>query len=89
MRDDPPAAAFRLACALPVRTHEWRPATNAKPQRPYPRAATGGRRRGQGIARAIYIGKRRFESIKAAMTALRCSNGKIYGMLAAGDARYA
>lgn len=25
MRDDLPAAAFRLACALPARTHEWQP----------------------------------------------------------------
>lgn len=90
MRDDPPAAAFRLACALPSRTHEWRPPAPKKDTR-HTRShhAQPGRGRGGLNRKRIIIAGVSYASIHAAAKAHGRSNSYIHALLDSGRARYA
>lgn len=89
MRDDICAAAFRLACALPARTHY------APPPAPKPKVAARksvvnpGTGRGGNNRKALIIDGKQYASIGAARKALRCCIHSIYRMIADGRARYA
>jgi len=74
MRGDIPQAAFRLSCALPVRTHERTPFVRPQPQ-------------GSKFGREITIDGVRYDSIHDAKKKLRVCSGTVYDWLATGRAK--
>ena len=97
MRDDIPAAAFRLLCALPKRTVERKPARPVVPLGrppgfkqlpPYRRKRLQtGVGRGGGQEQACVVAGRRYPSIGAARRALRIGWVRWAAMVEAGEAK--